>query len=234
MTSAQRTDEACSRAAGENTRATIVFDFDGTLVSRDSFFDFSLRFCLRRPARILFVALSAPWALLATLRSVDAALSVFLWAMTFGVSTRQFVELLRSYAREVLPGAVNEAIWEELRAHHGAGNRVAIATGSLPLLVRELSTARGLPGLAIVGSRLRRKWGGLVAETHCTGPTKVHELERRFGITRWSAVYTNSFADRALMLGTPDITLVGPSRSTLLRTRRLIGPGTTLRVLPAR
>ena len=224
------------RASGQTggSPSVVIFDFDGTLVSRDSFFDFSLRYCVRRPARVLAMLALSPLLLIVALRSTDAALSVLLWAMTLGTSTRDFVAQLRCYAREVLPSAANEAIFAELLEHARAGRRVAIATGSVPLLVRELLRCRGLPRLPIAGSRLRRKWGGLITQTHCTGQTKVRELQRRFGITHWAAVYTNSFADHPLMLDSANVTLVGPSRRTLLLTQRLAGPGTALRVLPAR
>ena len=211
----------------------VVFDFDGTLVNRDSLFDFSVRYCLRRPARLLLLAAMLPWAAVCALRSTETALSVLLWAMTLGCSTRRLVSELRRYGRDLLPSAANEAIFGELTRHLRAGDRVFIATGSVPLLVRALLTARGLPWLPIAGSRLCRKWGGLVAQTHCTGETKVRELHRRFGVRRWSVVYTNSFADCPLMHHTPEITLVGPSARTLKRTQNLIGPETTLRVLPA-
>ena len=212
----------------------VVFDFDGTLVNRDSLFDFSVRYCLKRPARLLLLAAVLPWAGLRALRSPEAALSVLLWAMTLGASTRSLVRELRRYGREVLPSYANEVIFGELTRHVRAGDHVLIATGSVPLLVRALFTARGLPWLPIAGTRLRRKWGGLIAETHCTGETKVRELRRRFGIHHWSAVYTNSFADCPLMRDTSDITLVGPSPRTLQRTRRLVGRDTALRVMPAR
>lgn len=213
--------------------SVVVFDFDGTLVNRDSFFDFSVRYCIERPARLLLIAAVLPVVAVSTLRSNEAALSVLLWAMTLGASTRRLVRELRRYGRDTLPSFANEAIFAELTEHVRVGNRVLIATGSVPLLVRALLTARGLPWVSIAGTRLRRKWGGLVAETHCTGRTKVRELNRRFGITHWTAVYTNSFADRPLMDGTLDITLVGPSRGTLRRTRRLVDRATALRVLPA-
>src|SRR3982751_1579401 len=82
----------------------VVFDFDGTLVNRDSFFDFSLRYCLRHPARGLAVLLLLPVAglLLASGSSTRAA-SALLWAMTFGVPTRRFALALRQYARQLLP-----------------------------------------------------------------------------------------------------------------------------------
>jgi len=209
----------------------VVFDFDGTLVSRDSFLDFAFGYCARRPARFLFVIALLPLALPLALHSRKRAASLLLWALTLGTSTRNFAAALSRYARDTLPSYANDAIFVELAEQIRAGNRVVIATGTMPLLVRSLLNARKLAAIPIVGSRLRRSFGGLVAETHCIGSTKVRELQRRLGIRHWSTVYTDSFADRALLSRASSITLVSPSKRTLLRTQRLIDGATALRVL---
>jgi phosphatidylglycerophosphatase C len=219
-------------SASEQAGATVViFDFDGTLVSRDSFIDFSLQYCARRPARLLALLATLPLALLLRLHSISAASSVLLWAMTVGSSTRQFVLALRRYAKLTLPSYAHEAIFAELARHVAAGDRVVIATGTVPLLAQGLLNARGLARLPVVGSRMYRRWGGLVAPTHCVGRVKVGELKRKFGIESWLSVYTDSFADRSLMSRARDVTLVAPSPRTLRRTQQLVGDGTTLRVL---
>jgi len=215
--------------------AVVVFDFDGTLVRRDSLLDFCVRYCLKRPAGFLLVVPLLPLALLLLVtRSQGAAGSVLLWAMTLGASTRSVVLALRSYARRKLPDYAFDSIFDELTRHVREGHRVVIATGSVPTLVRGLLAARKLPALSVAGTRLRRRWGGLGTETHCTGQVKVDELRRRFGIAGWSTVYTNSFADRPLLSGASDITLVWPSPRTLRLTQRLISPVTPLRVLRPR
>ena len=219
---------------GDASRATaevVVFDFDGTLVSRDSFLDFAFGYCLRRPVRLLLVVALLPLALPIALRSWRRAAAVLVWALTLGTSTSSFARALHRYASQTLPSYANDAIFGELGAQIQAGHRVVIATGSMPLLVRGLLRARNLPLIPIVGSRLRRRWGGLVPETHCIGRTKVRELQRKLGIVEWSAVYTDSFADRSLLRGARTITLVSPSNRTLRRTERLIDDTTVLRVL---
>jgi hypothetical protein len=47
----------------------VVFDFDGTLVSRDSFLDFCFAYCRARPARWLLIVPLLPVALLLLLTS---------------------------------------------------------------------------------------------------------------------------------------------------------------------
>jgi HAD superfamily phosphoserine phosphatase-like hydrolase len=220
-----------SAAAAQRASPVVVFDFDGTLVRRDSFLDFSLRYCLRRPLRLLLAVLLLPLAALLSLRSSRRAGSLLLWVMTVLVPTRRFVRELEDYAKRVLPGLASERIFAELGTQRSAGRRVVIATGTVPLLVRSLLRRRGLPPLEVVGSRLRAFAGGLVVETHCTGRCKVRELKRRLGVTRWLAVYTDSHADRALIRMAGHVTLVGPGARTLALTQRMLGPG-ALRVLP--
>ena len=212
----------------------VVFDFDGTLVSRDSFIDFSVGYCVQRPARFVLLAAVLPLALVLGARSRSAGATVLLWAMTVGSSTRSFVRALKHYARHTLPSYANEAIFEELARHLREGRRVVIATGTVPLLVRGLLRARNVGRISVVGSRFRARWGGLISETHCIGRVKVRELQRRLGIVQWSTVYTDSFADRSLLSRAHDITLVSPTDRTLLHTQRLIGPGAALRVLQRR
>ena len=209
----------------------VVFDFDGTLVSGDSFLDFAVRYCLVRPVRLALVIAVLPAALLALARSRTAAASALLWAMTVLVSTRSFVQALHRFAAHNLPGRAHEVTFAELTRQLELGRRVVIATGSLPLLVRVVLRARNIRGLGVVGSRFRRGWGALVVETHCVGRTKVEELRRRLGIEHWSSVYTDSFADRSLMRRAQLVTLVAPSPRTLVQARNLVGTVATLRVL---
>jgi phosphatidylglycerophosphatase C len=217
-------------------RAVVVFDFDGTLVSRDSVLDFCFRYVARRPQRLLVVALVAPLAALFRLRSVSMAASVLLWALTVGVSTRAFVLALRHYAERVLARFAYEELFRELAHERAQGRRVVLATGALPTLVRGVLRARGLPSLPVVGSRLRRRYGGFVVATHCVGGMKPRELARRLQIEAWDAVYTDSWADRSLIRGARRVTLVSPSPSLLMRVQRLHGER-ALRILrpqPAR
>jgi len=148
-------DEAEPAIARDSTRLVVVFDFDGTLVSRDSFLDFAFSYCLRRPARLLFVIALLPLAFSIAIRSTRRGAALLLWALTLGTSTRSFVRALHRYARERLPSYANEAIFVELATQLRAGHRVVIATGTMPLLVRGLFRARRLEPIPIVGSRLR-------------------------------------------------------------------------------
>lgn len=214
-------------------RRVVIFDFDGTLVGRDSVLDFCFRYAASRPWRFLLLALVAPCAAWCWLRSTRRAASVLLWALTLGTSTRRFVLALRQYSAAVLPRYAHPRLVDEVRTHLQDGAYVLLATGSLPTLVRGFLRTQGLPPLPVAGSRLVRRHGGLVAVTHCVGKTKLRELERRFAITAWSQVYTDSWADAPLMSRAQVVTLVGASDATQLRARSLLEGRGALRSVPA-
>ncbi len=216
---------------GHDSTRVVVFDFDGTLVARDSVLDFCFRYAARRPHRLLLVALVTPFAAALWYRSTTSAASILLWALTVGASPRRFVRALQRYASGVLAGCTYEPVFAELSRELRAGKRVVIATGALPTLVRGILRARGLPSLPVVGSRLRRRYAGFVVAVHCVGRVKVQELERRLGIRAWQSVYTDSWADRALMQEAGELTLVSPTPQTLSRVQLLADQRASLRVL---
>ena len=188
----------------------VIFDFDGTLTSRDSLIDFSLRYCLARPARFLFVIPLLPVALLLlTTRSQAAAGSVLLWAMTLGVSTRSFVLALRSYASHTLPDYAFDAVFDELAGHVREGRRVLIATGSLPVLVRGLLAARQLGRLPTVGTRVRRR---LAAKSRhaLSGDVKVEGCSVA-SVCSVENLLHQQLRGPSAMSGAADITLVCPT-----------------------
>jgi phosphatidylglycerophosphatase C len=234
MVTSTRMNVAPGEANEADPGRVVVFDFDGTLVSRDSFVDFSLRYCLARPWRMLLVCLTAPVAFVLRWHSLKAASSVLLWAMTVGGRTRGFVLALRKYGSKRLPLLANEPLWAELARRLEQGAHVVIATGTVPTIVRAMLRARGLPLLQVAGSRFRRRFGGLTVRTHCIGRVKPRELARRFGISSWLTVYTDSFADRWLVRVAREVVLVGPDERTLTRLRALVSVGSSLRVVDPR
>jgi phosphatidylglycerophosphatase C len=211
----------------------VVFDFDGTLVHGDSITGFAFEYLRARPLRLLSMLPLLPLALVLMLMGPtrSAGVSFFWWLLTWGTRARVVGEALRRYARATLPPRGNTASLAALALHLEQGHTVIVATAAPACVVRELLRARGLPPGRVVGTRLARRMGGLVARPHCIGETKVHELERQFGLTRWSEVYSDSALDLPLMRRASSVTLVQPSAFLIARVERALGGRIPVRVL---
>lgn len=201
----------------------VVFDFDGTLVSGDSFAAFLTAFCLAHPLRIPLVVAAVPFVLVARMRSLTRAVSLLLWVATFGVPARPFVVAMKSYGRGVLPKRIHPNVFGELVAHVERGARVVIVTGCHPLIVRAFLRGQNLPGVRVLGTRLARRRGGFVAAVHCIGRNKVAELRKWLGLTSFALVYTDSALDLPLVARADAVTLVNPNRRLTARVNALVG-----------
>lgn len=211
----------------------VVFDFDGTLVRGDSVTGFAVEYLLKRPGRLLFVLPCLPFAVMLMLfgRTRSAGVSWFWWQLTFGTRARPLALALARYAGTTLAERGNAATLGEFAAHLGQGNAVVVATAAPALIVHRLLAAKGLVGARVVGTRVLRRFGGLVARPHCIGETKVSELARRFGLASWDEVYSDSALDLPLMRRASAVTLVAPSRHSRALVTSALPKSTSLRLL---
>lgn len=212
----------------------IVFDFDGTLVRGDSVATFSVAFLLKRPLRLLCLLPALPFVLplFASPRWLSPAVTTFWWLLSWGTRTRTLAEELRAYARTALVERTNAATLAELKAHLARGDRVVVVTAAPALVARELLRKNGVGPVPVVGTRLVRRYGGLVARPHCFGERKVEELERRYHVRRWAEVYSDSHFDLPIMRLAERVTLVDPRPTARARIERELLPRVSVRLLP--
>lgn len=217
----------------DSERVVVVFDFDGTLVHGDSVTGFAVDYLRARPLRLLLMLPFLPLALVLMLigPTRSAGVSFFWWLLTWGTRARRVAEALRAYTQKRLAARGNAATLAALAEHARKGHAIVVATAAPACVVRHLLRARGLPPARVVGTLVKRRLGGLVARPHCIGAVKVRELERRFGITRWSEVYSDSALDLPLMRGASSVTLVEPNAISRSLVERALAGKVPVRVL---
>ena len=141
--------------------AIAIFDFDGTIISRDSLPDFLIQACgrkaflLRLPWIILLKG-AALTGILSTHRAKELVISSFLR----GMKTEDFQQACLEYASRI-PAFVYPAALEEIRRHQEEGNKIAIISASVPDWIR--------PWAQTVGIRLVEGTGLEVREQTLTG-----------------------------------------------------------------
>lgn len=203
-----------------------LFDLDDTLLDHDSFRRFTAHLLRRNPLRLATaVALTPAVALLYSRRRWRAhAGSLLLWTGTVGLgdtNLRLIVtdHLRRLRVRERLrPGGI-----EALAGHLRVGHDVAVVTGSAELLAVPLCREID-PRIRVVGSTLRRRLGGLVADRHCHGSRKVTMLTEAGVTGEIVAAYGDDVADRAMLDAANTAYLVNMAESAEVELReRLLG-----------
>ncbi len=137
--------------------AIAIFDFDGTIISRDSLPDFLIQACgrkaflLRLPWIILLKG-AALTGILSTHRAKELVISSFLR----GMKTEDFQQACLEYASRI-PAFVYPAALEEIRRHQEEGNKIAIISASMPDWIRPWAQTVGIRFVEGTGLEVREQ-----------------------------------------------------------------------------
>lgn len=182
--------------------AIAIFDFDGTIISRDSLPDFLIQTCgwkdflLRLPWIILLKG-AALTGILSTHRTKELVISSFLR----GLKTEDFQQACFKYASRI-PTLIYPAALKEIRKHQKEGNKIAIISASIPDWIRPWAETVGIR--LVEGTELEIKGEtltGRFSTPNCKGGEKVRRLRKLFPefINETLYVYGDSSGDKELL-----------------------------------
>ena len=183
-----------------------VFDLDGTLLDGDSTALWLWRRFRRSPLRLAAALLVAPVAvpmvLIARTRRVGA--SILLWIATAGLGERALRASCLDFAERFQSGAL-PLHWRALGlaaldAHLDQGGRVVIVTAAPAMLAQALVAPLDRP-IVVLGTSLKPRAGGWVADVHCRNQRKCQALAEAGHGARWAYAYTDSLDDLPLLRG---------------------------------
>jgi phosphatidylglycerophosphatase C len=198
--------------------AVALFDFDGTLISTDSFRLLSLM-AAGSPVGQVHMGLLAVACRLGLIDN-DGYKQRVLRAIWQGRSPAQRERLLGAL-QERLGALLRAGVAERLRQHVRAGDRVAVISAS-PLCYLEPFMQQLAPGVEVHGSQMRDTAAG-VALDNLYGTAKLGAaravLGRHPGAR--SLLYTDSLSDLPLMQLVDHTCLVAPASTTVRTLRRL-------------
>ncbi|MCB1602242.1 MAG: haloacid dehalogenase-like hydrolase [Xanthomonadales bacterium] len=153
------------------------------------------------------------------------------WVATLGISHARLRVLAGAHLSEVLERGetfVRDDALARINHHLAEGHEVVVATGSLEVLAREILLAEGLSAVIVVGSSVRRYFGGMVVLEHCFGEHKIPMLAARGFVEPWDFVYSDHQADLPLLLRGKKRYLVNPQPSCASRLIAELGATATV------
>lgn len=217
--------------SGPHENRTAVFDFDKTIVSKDTAFCFIQYLLTAKRARMFLAALAIPLFLpLFYIRPTRfIAVSVLLWIGTFGLSKARrddlFDDFTKSYFSERFKARFYEKALEEIQRHRETGTNILIISGTPERLVKHI-VSRFIEGdFIIIGTRYRKFLGGLVYTRYCLGKNKITLAEEiGLNLDTWHHGYSDSPSDIPLLSRCKIPCLINPDRKTIRRLNNAL-PG---------
>ena len=182
--------------------ATVVFDFDGTIVSKDTGYEFYKWLTLQSTSRTALMGLAMPLIvpLLISRHSRKLALNIACVIATFAQSRslfrlrQQFI--CHYFAPEGVAAVAYPAALSCLRAHQQAGDKVIIISGCPRWLLTAVVKHLGIVDVKIIASTQRIKCTSLLIDEHCFAANKV-PMAQAVGEEpdNWRVGYSDSRAD---------------------------------------
>ncbi len=212
------------------TQTLAFFDFDKTIVSLDTGYEFIKHRLQSNILRRFTALLFSPVVILfyANLRLRIVCHSIILWISTVGLKDDELAaakkQFLNDYCSNKDAYAFPDAI-ERMDYHLKKGHAVYIVSGAPVWIIESLSKKLGIKNCTIIGSTEKPVMGGLIYEKHCYGQRKVNLLNDVVMNLPEKKIYgySDSAADIPLLSICTHRYVVNPTKFHLKKFKRAFG-----------
>jgi phosphatidylglycerophosphatase C len=167
-----------------------LFDFDGTLTSKDSLSDF-IQYAVGKPAYYFGLILLSPVLLvyLSGLIRNDVAKQKLMARYFKGWSFERYQQVANDYSRSEIDKIVRQQAIEKLNWHQQQGDRVIIVSASMEDWLKPWCDSKGVELLA---TRLMTENGiisGEFATANCHGEEKVNRVKELLNLSDYDRIF---------------------------------------------
>lgn len=184
------------------------FDFDGTLIAKDSFQTLQKYTLRTEPWRVFLLPLAlCVYLYLTPFFGFDKSplKSSLLWAMTFGKTKRQCVQFLKTVAQQDVARLFFSEVSATFAKLKQQNVRLIVISASGPLWIRAALAQEGLRPHTIIGTRLGFFLGGVIfTSKNCYKHEKLRRIRHTLGSDFiWHSSWTDHPADIPLLQQAP-------------------------------
>ncbi|MGY3804708.1 HAD-IB family phosphatase [Pigmentibacter ruber] len=195
------------------------FDFDGTLISKDSFIIILKKIIAEEPYRLFFLLLWMPFLLATAIFRLDKtfAKSAILWSLTVGKDKRNCAQFLRN----ILATESNSLFFEEViptfQKLKAQGIEIVIVTASGQTWVRGMLHGKIEHVRMIIGSELTFFAGGVILKSkNCYQAEKIKRIEKILGKNiEWHSGWSDHIADLPMLSRATEKHIICPKKKHL-------------------
>lgn len=167
-----------------------LFDFDGTITTRETFPDF-MRFAVPPTRLAIGKVLLAPLIAgyrMGAIPGVRVRARIVRFGMR-GMAEAHYLELGRRFANEVLPGVIRAEALDRIAWHRRHGDEVVVVSGGFDAYLVHWCAAHGL---ALACSSLEARDGRLTGAyrgAQCVREEKVRRVRERYDLAAFDHIH---------------------------------------------
>ncbi len=164
-------------------RGLALFDFDGTITTKDSFLDF-IFFCRGIPKTILGILINSPFLVLMIFKIYPRGKTKEkIWNYFFGRWPQEkFTTYAEDFTKKRLPQILRPQAIEKILWHKTQGHKIVVVSASFE---NYLSFWCKKEGIDLIATQVEIKDGkitGAFASQNCYGQEKVHRIKEKYNL----------------------------------------------------
>lgn len=179
-----------------------LFDFDGTITSKDSLADF-IQYMVGKHAYYRGLMLLSPMLTAYKLKLISnhVAKETLISYFFKGWDRTQFQNMSDRYSIEKIDKIVRPNAIKRIRWHQKEGHKVVIVSASIECWLRKWSEKQNVE---LIATRLEMKNGkltGKFATNNCYGIEKVNRIKEQYNLSEYSVIYAygDSLGDKEML-----------------------------------
>lgn len=179
-----------------------LFDFDGTLTTKDSLSEF-IKFAVGSPTYYSKLTLFSPIFFLYKIKLMDNSYAKELLFKLFfsGISEQKFKQLAQAYADERLDTIRRDEIYEIFLKHIKDGDRVVVVSASIKCWLEPWTSKHNVELLCTELAFENGKFNGKFQTKNCHGREKLIRVRELLNPNDYEDIYTygDSSGDNAIL-----------------------------------
>ena len=188
-------------AESRKNKNLALFDFDGTLCTKDSFTGF-IFFALRKRHIVKQGIKILPWiqAYFLNIYPADSMRPRLFKAMFSNISSRELLALALEYSH-LLRNSLDQKIYKQLLKHKHNNDDVVIVSASVDLYLKDIAELLGVDLICTEAEIKESKFTGFFATPDCSNEQKKIRVLEKYNLEDYQAVYAygNSTEDLAML-----------------------------------
>lgn len=179
-----------------------LFDFDGTLTTKDTMLEFA-KFAMGTRKFWLGMVWLSPMLLLHKIGIIHSgkAKQIFLRHFFGGCSEKRMKAWGEQFCSDILPTMFRDIALEKLLFHRSKGHTVYVVTASLDIWVKPWLKAQNLEGIYSQAKYREGVFFGELEGPNCNGPEKAIRLKATLQLEKFEKIfaYGDSSGDKAML-----------------------------------